>query len=119
MRTLAGITFEVVGRSKPVPLEELERCERQLGCIFPECYREFITQVGAGYFEDIPIRVSTPQRIVESTNEDRERLKEYWFWDESAAVLSQERGVASIECFDTDIGHDLRFLPSDPSRIYF
>ena len=119
MPKIAGIHFEVRGSTNPVTLEEVERCERLLGAAFPACYREFITQVGPGRFADIPIRVFEPERVRATTAEDQERLREYWFWDESAAILPKERGVTTIQCFDTDIGHDLRFVPSDPSRFYF
>jgi hypothetical protein len=119
MPKVAGIRFSVRGNARPVPTAELERCERLLGATFPACYREFITQVGAGYFADIPIRAFEPRRVLATTPGDQDRLRQYWFWDESAAVLPQDRGVTSIQCFDTDVGHDLRFVPSDASRFYF
>jgi hypothetical protein len=119
MPTIAGIKLRLKGTASPIPLEELERCERLLNATFPPCYRKFITEIGSGSFLDVPIRVFPPAHVCATTAEDQERLNQYWFWHESAAILPPETGAKSIQCFDTDVGHDLRFVPTDPSRFYF
>jgi len=115
---IAGISLFVDGVARPIAPGELDRCERLLGAQFPKCYRDFVMQVGAGYFQDIPVRVSAPQHILDTTPKDRERLRQYWFWHDSEAILTQEQGIQSIQCFDTDIGHDIRYLPVDSSVFY-
>jgi hypothetical protein len=118
METFDTIQFTVTGLARPVSESEVLAAEKSLHCKFPADYRRFIQKYGAGYFRQLPVRVFSPQEIVASTPEDQQRLRDYWFWEESAGVLTQQEGVRSIACFDTDIGHDIRFLPEDASALF-
>ncbi len=118
METFDGIKFTVNGSAEPVPEAEVVAAEESLNCKFPPDYRRFVMKYGAGFFLRLPIVIFPPKKILASTEADQQRLRDHWFWDESAAGLSQEEGVRSIACFDTDIGHDIRFLPEDDSVMF-
>jgi hypothetical protein len=118
MINFRGTRFELAGAARPVAPEALRLVERQLKCTFPDDYRSFVTQFGAGEFEELCFKVLPPSTIAAETERDRSRLKEYWFWDESPEVWTQGQAVESIACFDGE-GDDIRFHPSDPSKIYF
>src|SRR5215470_9361352 len=109
MERFEGIKLLVVGSARPVPESEVAAAEERLKCRFPSDYRHFVTRFGPGYFSVLPLRVFSPAQVLASTPEDQQRLTEYWFWEESADVLTHRDGVRSIACFDTDVGHDIRF----------
>lgn len=116
--TFETIKFTVVGLTKPVSEQELAEVERKLNCRFPATYRHFVQKYGPGYFSDLCVRVFSPESILFCTKGDQQRLQEFWFWPGSATVLSQKDGVRSVACFDTNIGHDIRFLPEEPSTMF-
>lgn len=118
MSDFKNLSFEVSGPSHPVPDSELLEAEATLGCRFPEDYRDFIRAFGAGCFDLVSLRVFSPAHIVKTTEADRERFREYWFWDASPEVWTQAQACRSIACFDSGGGHDIRFSPDDPSAIY-
>jgi len=118
METFDTIRFTLIGFARPVSESDVLAAEESLRCKFPSDYRRFIQKYGAGYFRQLPVRVFSPQQILASTPGDQQRLIEYWFWEESANVLTQQDGVRSIACFDTDIGHDIRFLPAEASALF-
>ncbi|MDB5441185.1 MAG: hypothetical protein JWM33_3612 [Caulobacteraceae bacterium] len=118
METFDAIKFTVSGSARPVSELDVLAAEASLHCKFPSDYRRFIQKYGAGYFRRLPVRVFSPQQIVASTPADQQRLREHWFWEESADILTQQAGVRSVACFDTDIGHDIRFLPQDASALF-
>lgn len=118
METFETIKFSVIGSPQPVRESDVVAAEEALHCTFPPDYRRFIQKYGAGHFRQLPVRVFSPKRILATTAEDQQRLRDYWFWDESAKILTQQDGARSIACFDTDIGHDIRFLPEDASALF-
>ena len=91
--------------------------ERALETQFPAGYAAFVTTLGEGSYCDA-IRIYAPQRIVKDNDEFRARLKEYFFWDEGANVLSKERVVESICIADTVNGDELIFHPENPAKLY-
>jgi len=118
METFDGIKFTVKGSAKPVPESEVAAAEEGLSCRFPPDYRRFVMKYGAGFFLRLPIVIFPPRKIAASTEADQHRLRDHWFWDGADEVLSQEDGVRTIACFDTDIGVDIRFLPEDASVMF-
>lgn len=118
MEIFEEIKFVLIGTVRPVSEADILAAERGLGCKFPSDYRQFIQKYGAGYFSQLPVRVFSPRQILDRTNEDQNRLRDYWFWKKSKDVLTHQDGIRSIACFDTDIGHDIRFLPEDPSILF-
>ena len=101
--------------------EDVDDAESQLGISFPKGYREFVTTLGEGILGGCYIRVYPPKRILRGLNnvrEWRERIDEYWFWDDGREVLPKSK---ALECFiigDTMDGDELIFHPSRPDRIF-
>jgi hypothetical protein len=111
-----GMTFIPDGALSPVPIEVLESVEAQLGFIFPEDYREFITMVGAGETE-FHLGIWSPRMILEDgMREVQERLAEFWFWDNSPEILTQAQAVECVPFFGSADGDDILFHPSDRSQ---
>ena len=118
METFAGIQFALIGPARPVSESDILAAEERLFCKFPADYHRIVRKYGAGYFRGLPVQVFSPRQILNSTPEVQQRFREYWFWEESADVLTQQDAARSIGSFDTDIGHDIRFLPEDPSVLF-
>lgn len=102
-----------------VSTQELSAFEEELGVLFPEDYREFICTFGAGEFINIGLKVLFPQDILDYyLPEVRQRLSEYWFWQESITSLTQARAIECIPCFDSSGGDDILFHPSDRTCLF-
>jgi hypothetical protein len=96
-----GISFLVATPPpRPISIQNLSAIEDQLGFLFPEDYRAFITTLGVGE-TDLSIRVLPPQYILDSgASELHSRLSEHWFWDKSLDVLTQAQAIECIPFFD-------------------
>lgn len=100
---------------------DVDSAESQLGIRFPIGYREFVTTLGEGVLGGGYIRVYPPKRILGGLNnvsEWRERIREYWFWDDGVDLLPESK---ALECYiigDTMDGDELIFHPSQPDRIF-
>jgi hypothetical protein len=104
----------------PVVAAEVDATEAQLGASFPAGYREFITTFGRGVLGGV-LRIYAPQDILTRHNnvgEWRQRIDEYWFWDETAELLPKSRALECIIFGDTVGGDELVFHPSAPNTIY-
>lgn len=100
---------------------EVDQVEAHLGIRFPAGYRDYITRFGEGLLGGSYIRIYPPRRILSGENnlaEWRQRIAEYWFWDEGREVLPREQVQQSVIMGDTFDGDELIFHPSDPERIY-
>lgn len=100
---------------------EVDQAEAHLGTRFPGGYREYVMRFGEGLLGGSYIRIYPPRRILSGQNnltEWRQRIEEYWFWDEGRNVLPKERALRSIVVGDTLDGDELIFHPDDPERIY-
>jgi hypothetical protein len=94
--------------------------ERQLGTRLPEGYRDFIARFGEGLLAGY-IRVYPPHQILTGDNNVhawRERIDEYWFWDEDADVLTKDRAREGVIVADTMDGDELMMHPAQPDRLY-
>ncbi|MGF1489016.1 MAG: SMI1/KNR4 family protein [Prochloraceae cyanobacterium] len=113
-----GISFIVTNPPlQPISIEELSAVETELGCLFPEDYRAFVTTLGAGNI-DIGIRAFSPRYILKILSETRERFSENWFWDESPDILTQAKAIECVPCFDSANGDDIIFDPLHRDRWY-
>ncbi|MGL4420138.1 MAG: SMI1/KNR4 family protein [Gemmataceae bacterium] len=100
---------------------EVDAAEAQLGIRFPAGYREYVTRFGEGVLGGSYIRIYPPRRILTGQNnltEWRDRLRQFWFWDEGAAVLTQKQVMESVILGDTLDGDELIVHPAHPERIY-
>jgi len=100
----------------PISIQTLASIEDQLGFLFPEDYRAFITTLGVGDTE-LSIRAFSPHDILDSMlSEVRDRLSDFWFWDASPDLLTQAQAIKCIPFFDSYDGDDILFHPSDLNR---
>lgn len=118
----ASITLiQPAARLRLSSAHDVDEAEATLGIRFPAGYREYVTRFGEGVLGGSWIRIYPPQRILSGNNnhaEWRERIRQYWFWDEGREVLDQ---AAALECTligDTCDGDELIVHPSTPERIY-
>lgn len=56
------------------------------------------------------VRIYLPETIVLTLEEWRNRITEYWFWDEGKEVLTKEEVLKSIRIGDTFDGDEIIFL---------
>lgn len=100
---------------------EVDHAEAQLGMRFPTGYREYITRFGEGVLGGAYVRIYPPRRILDGPNrlaEWRQRIDEYWFWDEGREVLTKPQALQSVIFGDTGDGDELIVHPGEPDRIY-
>lgn len=116
--SFSSINFYLAAPICSAGSRDLEQAESVLGCRFPTDYRDFIIEFGSGEFDKMPMRAEPPRCISLNTEADRSRLREYWFWDNSPDVWSQQLAVESVMCFGSWNGDDIRFHPSDPETYY-
>lgn len=48
----------------------------------------------------------------------RQRIDEYWFWDDGRDVLTKEQALQSVIIGDTLDGDELIVHPDNPERVY-
>ncbi len=100
--------------------DEVDAAEAELGARFPTGYREYITVFGEGVLGGSFIRIYPPRRILSGANnvaEWRQRIDEYWFWDEGNDVLTKEMALQSVIIGDTLNGDELIVHPANPERV--
>lgn len=100
--------------------EEVESTEKALGLRFPTGYADYVTTFGEGILGGDWVRIYPPWRILSGDNkvdEWRERVAEYWFWDDGREILTQEQAAACVIIGDTFDGDELIVHPSQPDRI--
>jgi hypothetical protein len=83
-------------------------------------YREYVTRFGEGILGGAYIRIYPPRRILTGTNnvrEWRERIREYWQWDEVGGGLTKDEAFESVIIGDTVGGDELIVHPRQPERV--
>jgi hypothetical protein len=103
------------------PPAEVDAAEAQLGMRFPAGYREFVTRFGEGVLGGSFVRIYPPRRILTGSNnlaEWRQRIAEYWFWDEGRNVMTKDQALQSVIIGDTLEGDELIVHPDHPERVY-
>jgi SMI1 / KNR4 family (SUKH-1) len=101
----------------PIGPEDLMQIEAELGFRFPNDYREFVLTIGAGELMDLSICADDPKAILMGgMAEMRDRLAEFWFWDQSPEILTQEKALQCVPFFNTTCGADILFHPSNPDE---
>jgi hypothetical protein len=100
--------------------KEVDAAEERLGIRFPSGYREYVTRFGEGVLGGCYIRIYPPWRILNGSNnvkEWRERIGEYWLWDEDPETLDQEKALQCVIIGDTLDGDELVVHPNNPERV--
>jgi hypothetical protein len=103
------------------PSTEVDEAEAQLGIHFPTGYREYVTRFGEGVLGGSYLRIYPPRRILTGSNnlaEWRQRINEYWFWDDGRDVLTKQQAIESVIIGDTLDGDELIVHPSNPELVY-
>jgi hypothetical protein len=94
-----GITFIPDSPVLPISMEVLESVEAQMGFTFPVDYRAFITTFGPGETE-FGFQAWSPKDILKfGVGEMRNRLAEFWFWDDSPDILTQAQAIECVPFF--------------------
>ncbi len=101
----------------PISAEEVKAFEEEFWVKFPKGYLEYITNFGEGVLAET-IRIYPPRRIKEELPVWRQRIKDYWFWNEEPRLLPKERALEAIVLGDTLNGDELIFHPSFPEKIF-
>ena len=96
---------------------EIDALEKTLGVRLPHGYREYMKMLGEGILGGAFVRVYGPGTIAKGLSSWRNRIQQYWFWDQGSAVLTKKRAVESIVIADTLQGDELLFHPEEPDRL--
>ncbi|MBV8251934.1 MAG: hypothetical protein JO154_04935 [Chitinophaga sp.] len=70
-------------------------------------YKDYVTRYGCGILGGTYVRVYLPETIQALQSEWKERITQYWFWEEGAAVLTKEQALASVIMGDTFDGDEI------------
>ena len=97
--------------------EEVDAAEQQLGVSFPDGYREYVTTFGEGVLGGVFIRIYPPHRILRELKMWRERIDQFWLWDEGKETLTKAEALNSVVIGDTLNGDELVVRPEQPDRI--
>lgn len=111
--------LEPTSSPRGAPSAEVDAAETAFGR-FPTGYRDFIMRYGRGLIGGL-VRIYTPDGLIDGPNnvsEWRKRIDEYWFWDQSADLLSKGHALECVCIADTVGGDELIFHPSNPDRVY-
>jgi len=87
--------------------EEILACEKTLNIAFDEDYKEYVSTYGSGILGGTYVRIYLPETIILTMDEWRNRITEYWFWDEGKEVLSKEEVLSSVRIGDTYDGDEI------------
>jgi hypothetical protein len=92
--------------------EEILACEKTLNVTFDEDYKDYVQKYGSGILGGTYVRVYLPETIVLTLEEWKNRINEYWFWDEGKEVLMKDEVLNSIRIGDTFDGDEIILLNS-------
>lgn len=87
--------------------EETLACEKTLNIAFDEDYKEYVLVYGSGILGGTYVRIFLPETIILTLEDWRNRITEYWFWDEGKEVLTKDQVLNSIRIGDTFDGDEI------------
>jgi len=87
--------------------------ERELHCTLPSGYGDYIARFGRCALDHF-VRIYLPDKIREYQQEWRERIDEFWLWDETPSSLDKDQALAGICIGDTVHGDELVIERSRP-----
>jgi len=93
--------------------EEILACEKTLNITFDEDYKEYVSTYGSGILGGTYVRIYLPETIILTMDEWKNRITEYWFWDEGKDVLSKQEVLNSVRIGDTYDGDEIILLKNE------
>lgn len=87
--------------------EEILACEKTLNIAFDEDYKEYVLVYGSGILGGTYVRIFLPETIILTLEEWRNRITEYWFWDEGKEVMTKDQVLSSVRIGDTFDGDEI------------
>ena len=96
---------------------DVDAVEAKANFHFPTGYREYVTTLGRGEYCSY-IRIHMPWKILSEYRDYQRFLKEYWFWDRGAEVISKSKATESVNVGDTMDGDVILFHPSNPGELF-
>ncbi|MFH6933835.1 SMI1/KNR4 family protein [Flavobacterium sp. FlaQc-30] len=87
--------------------EEILACEKTLNIAFDEDYKEYVLVFGSGILGGTYVRIFLPETIILTLEEWRNRITEYWFWDEGKEVMTKDQVLSSVRIGDTFDGDEI------------
>ncbi|RAJ76749.1 hypothetical protein CLV59_108270 [Chitinophaga dinghuensis] len=109
----------------PSTTAAVEQLEEVFNIKVDQDYKEYVTRYGCGILGGTYVRVYLPETIEALYPEWKERITQYWFWDEGKAVLTKEQVLESVimgDTFDGDeiilYNHQYYILPRHEEMIY-
>lgn len=108
----------VGGPVVPSPPTDVDAAEAQVGIRFPSGYRAYVTRFGEGVLGGSYVRIYPPRRILADLADWRQRIDQYWFWDDGSDVLTRAQASACVIIGDTLDGDELIVHPGNPERVY-
>lgn len=91
--------------------EDILACEKTLNIVFDDDYKEYVSTYGSGILGGTYVRIYLPETIILTLEEWKNRITEYWFWDEGKEVLTKEevlfRDFGTIRIGDTYDGDEI------------
>lgn len=83
----------------------------------PDGYDTFMETVGRGELTTW-VRVYDPERIASQLAEWRQRIEQFWFWDDAGTGISQERALEACVFADTYDGDEFIVHPDSPNDVF-
>jgi hypothetical protein len=93
--------------------EDILACEKTLNINFDEDYKAYVSEFGSGILGGTYVRIYLPETIMLTLDEWRNRITEYWFWDEGKDVLTKEEVLSSVRIGDTYDGDEIVLLKNE------
>ncbi|WP_316635118.1 SMI1/KNR4 family protein [uncultured Flavobacterium sp.] len=88
-------------------VEDILACEKTLNIVFDNDYKEYVSTYGSGILGGTYVRIYLPETIILTLSEWKNRITEYWFWDEGKEVLTKDEVLDSVRIGDTYDGDEI------------
>lgn len=93
--------------------EDILACEKTLNIAFDNDYKEYVSTYGSGILGGTYVRIYLPETIILTLAEWKDRITEYWFWDEGKDVLMKDEVLNSVRIGDTYDGDEIILFKSE------
>ncbi|OXA92775.1 SMI1/KNR4 family protein [Flavobacterium hercynium] len=93
--------------------EDILACEKILNIILEDDYKEYVLNFGSGILGGTYVRIYLPETIILTVAAWKNRIAEYWFWDEGKEVLTKEEVLDSVRVGDTFDGDEIIYFKKE------